>query len=647
MSQKEEKKERKVTGEKKVKEEEKGQKKEFQFQAEMSQLLQLITHSLYTHREIFLRELISNASDALNKLHFASLTDEKVLGSDGELKIDIKLDEDKKTFSISDNGLGMSHDELVSDIGTIASSGTINFIEKMTGDSKRDLELIGQFGVGFYAVFMIADEVTVDSRSYQSEEGFRWISKGTGSYTIEPIKMEKRGTTISFKFKKESEDFASKWKIESIIKKYSDFVSFPIDLNGEKINQSTALWTKPKDEVKDDEYKEFFKYIANSTLEPKSWMHLSVEAPVQFKSILFIPEEADRHLMTSGDLDTRLHLYVKRVFIQNDCKELIPQWLRFVKGVVDSEDLDLNISREVTQKSAVMDKINKYLVRKLLGEFKDWAKKEKKKYEKFWTDFGYFIKEGIHLDFANREKLIELYRCHSSFDPEKLTSLKEYVDRMGTDQTEIYFVFGRNRVTIENSPNLEYFKKNEIEVLYLYDEIDDFIMPSIGTYKEKNLVGIDKADLKLEDDKSKKDEEEKGKINKTAKKKLLGYFKDILGDRVEDVVESQRLVDSACTLVSPKDAMNPNMERMMKMMDKNFKNSKRLMEVNIQNPLIQHLSAIQQKFPQDPLLKECIEQLYEGACLLEGTLEDPSSMVPRNTSIMEKATELYYKSIES
>ncbi len=622
---------------------EKGKKQEYEFQAEMSQLLNLITHSLYTHREIFLRELISNASDALNKLHFLSLTDEKVLGENGELKIDIKLDEEEKLFTIEDNGIGMTEEELINNIGTIASSGTGKFFSKLTGDSKKDLELIGQFGVGFYAVFMVADEVTVDTRSYKSDEGFRWVSSGTGSYTIEPIEKSERGTTISFKFKKEAEEFATKWRIESTIKKYSDFVSFPISLNEEKANQSTALWARPKNEVKDEEYVEFFKYIANSTEEPMSHMHLSVEAPVQFKAIMYIPKSADKFLF-SQDLDTKIHLYVKRIFIQNDCKELIPQWLRFVKGIVDSEDLDLNISREVTQKNVVMEKINKYLVRKLLGEFKDWAEKDVEKYDGFWNDFGSFIKEGIHMDFANKEKLVELYRCSSSFDPDKLTSLKSYVERMGTDQEEIYYVFGKDQEGIENSPNIEYFKKNNIEVLYLYNDIDDFIMPSIGTYQEKTLVGIDKADLKLNKEKGNDKEET---LSKSAKKKILGYFKDILGDRVEDVIESERLVDSACTLVSPKEGMNANMERMMKMMDQNFKAGKKVMEVNLQNALIQNLSKIQEKFPQDVLLKECIEQLYEGACLLEGSLESPSKMVPRSTSIMEKAADFYIKSLET
>lgn len=622
------------------------EKQEYQFQAEMSHLLHLITHSLYTHREIFLRELISNAADALNKLHFLSLTDQTVLKEDAELKIDIKLDEDKKTFAITDNGIGMTHDELIENIGTIASSGTGKFFSKLTGDNKKDLELIGQFGVGFYAVFMVADEVTLDTRSYKSDQGYRWTSSGTGSYTIEPIDMPKRGTTVAFTFKKEAEEFASKWRLESTIKKYSDFVSYPISLNEEKTNKSTAIWARPKNEVTEEEYNEFFKYIANTTEDPMSCMHLSVEAPVQFKAIMYIPKQPDKFQFTQ-DLDTRIHLYVKRVFIQNDCKELIPQWLRFVKGIVDSEDLNLNISREVTQKNVIMEKINKYLVRKLIGEFTDWAEKDREKYNTFWKNFGTFIKEGIHMDFANREKLIELYRCYSSYDPEKLTSLKEYTERMGPDQDEIYYVYGRDRESIENSPNIEYFRKNNIEVLYLYDEVDDFIMPSIGQYREKNLVGVDKADLNLKKDQEKDKKEEEGEaLSETAKKKLLGYFKDILGDRVEDVIESKRLVDSACTLVSPKDGMNANMERMMKMMDENFKGGKRVMEINLDNPLIKTLSKIQEKYPQDKLLRDCIEQLYEGASLLDGTLESPSKMVPRSTSIMEKAAELYFKSIE-
>ncbi|MCP4296250.1 MAG: molecular chaperone HtpG [Proteobacteria bacterium] len=627
---------------KKEKVEEKATKvEEFQFQAEMSQLLHLITHSLYSHREIFLRELISNASDALNKIHFASLTDDKVLGDDAELKIDLTLDEKKKSLTIRDNGIGMSHDELISNIGTIASSGTSKFVEQLTGDKDKDIELIGRFGVGFYAVFMVADEVTIETRSYKEKKGYRWISDGTGSYTIEEIKLKKRGTSISFAFKKDADEFGQKWKLESTIKKYSDFVSFPITLNDESANKSTAIWAQEKKKIKKKEYNDFFKYISHGQVDPMAWQHLKVEAPVQFKAIMYIPAEPEKELFTQN-LDPKMHLYVKRVFIQDDCKDLVPQWLRFVQGVVDSEDLDLNVSRESTQVSPVMEKISKYLVRKILGQLKGWTTKSPEKYENFWKKFGNFLKEGIHADFANKEKLTELYRAESSLEADKLVSLAEYVERMGSDQDEIYYVYGKNRVAIEQSPNLEYFRKNKIEVLYLYEEIDDFIMPSMGPYKEKQIVGIDKADLKLND----KDQETKDIMEEGLKKDLLGSFKEVLGERIEGVIESQRLVDSACTLVSPKDGMNANMERMMKMMDKNFQGGKRVMEINLNNSLIKHLADIQKKKAEDPLLKDCIEQLYEGACLLEGSLEDPTNMVPRSSTIMEKATELYLKSME-
>ncbi|MDH5559352.1 MAG: molecular chaperone HtpG [Deltaproteobacteria bacterium] len=620
----------------------KNEVEEFQFQAEMSQLLHLITHSLYSHREIFLRELISNASDALNKIHFSSLTNDKILGDDPELKIQIQFDEKKKTFSITDNGIGMTHDELIKNIGTIASSGTSEFIKQITGDKNKDMELIGKFGVGFYSVFMVADEVSVESRSFDDKKAYKWTSAGTGSFSIEPIEKDKRGTTISFKFNKDSQEFASKFKIESIIKKYSDFVSFPIELNEEITNKSTALWARDKKEIKKEDYIEFYKYISNAYDEPLSWQHFNVEAPVQFKSILFIPKEPDRQLFNQN-LDTKIMLYVKRVFIQNDCKDLLPQWLRFVHGVVDSEDLSLNVSRETTQKSPVMDKISKYLVKKLIAEFQKWAEKDQDKYASFWKEFGNFIKEGIHTDFSNKDKLIELYRCYSSESPDKLISLMDYKNRMGVDQEEIYFVCGKNKDIIENSPNIEYFRKNKIEVLYLFDEIDDFIMPSIGTYQKKKLVGIDKAEIKI----SESEENKKDALGKADQEKLLGYIKDILGEKVEDVIESKRLVDSACTLVSPKDEMNANMEKMMKMMDKNYQGSKRVMEINSSNSLIKNLSSIQNKSPQDPLLKDCIEQLYEGARLLEGSLNDPSRLVPRTNQIMQKATDLYLKSIGS
>lgn len=618
------------------------QAEEFKFQAEMSQLLHLITHSLYSHREIFLRELISNAADALSKLHFKSLTDQNLLGDDQDLKIQIDVDEEAKTLVISDNGLGMTKEELIENLGTIAKSGTAGFVNQLTGDAKKDVELIGRFGVGFYSVFMVADEVSVLTKGYDDDQGHLWVSNGTGSFTIEPTEAQ-RGTKISFKFKEDAEEFASKWRIESIIKKYSDFVSFPITLNGETTNQSKALWARPKSEVSEEEYKEFFNYLNHGGGEPMSHLHLDAEAPVQFKALLYIPSEPAAHLFNPEERESKLNLYVKRVFIQNDCKELLPPWMRFVVGVVDSEDLSLNVSREVTQHGPVMAKINSYLTKKVLGQLKDWAEKDTEKYEAFWKHFGNYVKEGIYGDFANKEKLLELYRCATSAYPERLNGLAEYVERMKPDQESIYYVYGKNLQAIENSPNLEYFKKNEIEVLYLTEEIDEIVLAQVGAYKEKQLVTIDQSDLKLDEkDETQKEDEP---LDEGAKEQIIERFKKTLEGRVGDVIPSKRLVDSAATLVAPKDGMGANMERMMKMMDQNFEGSKRVMEINLSNPLIQNLVSLLEKAPEDGLIDDCIEQLYEGAALLEGNLEDPTKMVPRANRLMSLAAQLHLKSL--
>ena len=619
---------------------------EYQFQAEMSQLLHLITHSLYSHREIFLRELISNASDALSKLHFQSLTSPNILGSDTELKIQIHLDETEKVLSIQDNGIGMTQEELIQNIGTIAKSGTAGFVNQMTGDKQKDLDLIGRFGVGFYAVFMIAEQVTVESKSFEATDnrGNRWVSAGTGSFQIEEIELAQRGTKISFKFKEDAEEFAHLQKIKEVIKKYSDFVNFPIELNGESANSAKALWARPKAEVTDEEYKEFFNYLNHGGGDPLEHLHLAAEAPVQFKSLLYIPTSPPANFFNPEDRDSKINLYVKKVFIQSDCKELLPGWMRFISGVVDSEDLTLNVSREVTQHSPVMGKINSYLTKKLLSLFASWAKKDNEKYETFYRAFANYIKEGLHTDFNNREKLLDLYRTPTSSEPNGLVSLEQYVERMQPEQSEIYFVYGKNQAAIESNPNLEYFKKNTIEVLYFYEDMDEFVLGGIGSYKEKSIVGIDKADLKLDPENPDSDEATNPSTQEE-KDHVIQIFKTILGDKVADVIPSSRLVDSPATLVAPKDSMGPQMERMMKMFDKNFAGSARVMEVNLSNPLVQSLGKIAEKSPEDPIIKDCVEQLFEGASLLEGNLEDPTLMVPRANRLMGVATELHLKAL--
>ena len=620
---------------------------EYKFQAEMSQLLHLITHSLYSHREIFLRELISNASDALSKLHYKALTSPELLKEEGELKIEIHLDEETKTLSIQDNGIGMSHEELIKNIGTIANSGTAGFVGQMTGDKQKDMELIGRFGVGFYAVFMIAEQVTVESKSALAEgnEGNRWVSEGTGTFEIEAITLEQPGTKISFKFKEDAEEFAHLQKIKDVIKKYSDFVNFPIELNGESANSSNAIWAKNKAEVTDEEYNEFFQYLGHSTGNSLEHLHMIAEAPVQFKSLLYVPESAPSNFFNPEDRDSKISLYVKKVFIQSDCKDLLPSWMRFISGVVDSEDLTLNVSREVTQNSPVMNKINNYLTKKLLALFAKWAKSDVEKYEKFYRAFSNYLKEGLHTDFSNREKLLELYRSATSKEPAGLVSLAQYVERMPEDQSEIYFVYGKSQASIETNPNLEYFQKNGIEVLYFYEDMDEFVLGGIGTYNEKPMVGIDKADLKLNKDSDDTPEGEEPK-NSEADDQVIALFKSVLGEQVGDVIASSRLVDSPATLVAPKDSMGPQMERMMKMMDKGFAGSKRVMEINLSNPLIQNLGKIVAASPEDPILKDCVEQLFEGASLLEGNLEDPTQMVPRANRLMGVAAQLHLKTLE-
>ena len=441
--------------------------------------------------------------------------------------------------------------------------------------------------------------------------------------------------------KEEAAQFATKYSLNETIKKYSDFVSFPILVNGEKVNQSRALWARNKDEVTAEEYQEFYRYLSHRYDEPLHHLPLSVEAPVQFKALLYIPSEADRNLFSAEGLDPKVQLYVKRIFIQNNCKELLPQWLRFVHGVVDSEDLPLNVSREVTQHSALMAKINQFLTKKLIGEFKTWAETDKEKYLKFWKAFGNFIKEGLHTDHANKEKLTELYRAASSVEPQGLVSLQDYVDRMQPDQTHIYYVSGKTQAAIEANPNLEWFKNKGIEVLYLYDEVDEFVLPGMGPFQEKTLTPIHEAEI----DASQEEEQKKRDLPPAKKEGLLALFKKQLGDKVEDVLESKRLVESPCTLVSAKDGMKSQMERMMKMMDPKFKGGKRVLEVNTRNPLIKSLAKIHEEKPKDTLVKEIVEELYEGAALMDGTLEDATQLVTRSQKLMTKLADLYAKTL--
>ncbi len=606
----------------------------YEYKTEMKQLLNLITHSLYTHPEVFLRELVSNSSDALNKARFKKLTDKNIIDPDAELRIKIEIDSKKQMFSIEDNGIGMTEEELVNNIGTIARSGTLEFLKNIKEEKKKlEENLIGQFGVGFYSVFMVADEVTIETRNAASDsKGYCWKSSGEGEFTIEEINKKDRGTKIFFKLKDSAKEFSEEYKIKQIISKYSNFADFPIYLKKEQINKVTAIWHKRANEIKDAELNDFYKFISNDYDDPLGHLHISMEGNVSFKSLIFIPKKAPMDLMRIQN-EKSIYLYSNKILIQEDCKDAIPDYLRFVKGVVDTTDLPLNVSREITQSSSVMGKIRSAITGRIFSLLEEWAEKKTDKYNEFYKNFGPLFKTGVNSDFSNRDKIIELLRFESSLNSKgEYTSLKSYVSGMRENQKEIYYLAGENRESLEKNPNLEYFKKNSIEVLLLSEPVDVFIFPSIGEYDKKKIKSIDKADIDLEP----QDKIEKPDDNLS--KSLISLFKETLGTKVQDVVPSKRLVDSAVTLVVGKDGMDSQMEKMMRMMNQHTGESKKILEVNMNNPLIKNLAKIQIAGRNDPILKKCITQLYEGVLLMDGNLSQSADFVKRMNEIMEDAT---------
>ena len=609
---------------------------EFEYQAEMKQLLHLIVHALYSHREVFLREVISNASDALNQARFRQLTDKDIVSPDAPLRISINVDSNAQTFSIADTGIGMTKEDLVARIGTIASSGTVAFLERLKDEGKPfDANMIGQFGIGFYSVFMVTDQVVIETRHADpGSKGYRWESTGENKFTVEEFPREERGTKITFKLKDDAKEFSEEYRVNEIIKKYSNFADFPIHVNGEQVNTISALWQKNRNEVTDEELEEFYKFISNDFNPTLGHLHLAIEGQVNFKAMVFVPETAPFNFMRGEDLKS-LQLYANRIFIQDDCKELLPEYLRFVAGVVDTEDLPLNVSREVTQASPVMAKIKNVLRGRILSLLEGWAKDDQEKYDKFFTNFGLLFKTGLGSDFESRDRLVDLLRFESTkTEKGKFTSLKDYVAGMQADQKEIYYVSGENRAGVELNPNLEYFKKRGIEVLFFIDPADIFNIPLLSDYDEKPIKGIESADLDLKSD----EESETDGLTENESKSLISLFKETLGDKVEDVAESKRLVDSAATLVVGASGMDRQMERMMKMMNQDIPASKKILEINPSHPLIKNLAQIHENRGDESLLKSCVLQVYEGTLLIDGNMESPTEFVARMTEIMEHAT---------
>jgi len=616
---------------------ESGPAQEFEYQAEMQHLLHLIVNSLYTHPEVFLRELISNASDALNKIHFRQLTDPDVLDPGAALEIRIRVDPKEQTFEIEDTGIGMTREELIGRIGTVASSGTMEFVKQLReGDrAPDDADWIGKFGVGFYSVFMVTDEVTIETRHADPDsKGYRWRSSGQSKFTIEETNRQARGTKISFKLKDDAQEFAYDYKIRTIIEKYSNFVDFPILVGEDKVNTVSALWHRKKDEVTDEERNEFYKFVSNDSEDPMGYLQLSMEGLFNFRALIFIPAKAPPDFFREA-FEKSVHLYSNRVFIQDDCRQLLPEYLRFVRGVVDTEDLPLNVSREVTQSSPVMGKIRNALTDKILGLLEGWAKDETEKYESFHQSFGSTLKTGLNSDPKHRERIVELLRFESSkTEPGKATSLRQYVEGLQDEQEEIYYLMGENRETAERDPKLEYFRKKGLEVLFLLDPVDVFIIRSLEEYDGKPVKTVEKADLELKPD----EEAREGALSDDEAEALLAFVKEILGDRVEDVRQSRRLVDSAATLVVGEGGLDTRAEQVLKMMNAEFKGSKKILELNTAHPLIRNLHRIHHASPGDEVVAQCVWQTFEGALLMEGNLGSEADFVTRMTDIMVRAT---------
>ncbi len=624
--------------------------KKYEFKAEVKKLLDILVHSLYTSREIFLRELISNASDALDKLRFESNRGTAIADNDLPLEIKIEFDDKKKTLTITDTGIGMTRDELITNIGTIAKSGTEEFVRLMA-EAKGDVSnIIGKFGVGFYSVFMVAKEVVIKSKSYRADEpAIEWHSDGLGDYEITELSNgTKRGTQIEIHLKEDAEEFVQKWKLEGAIKKHSNFITFPIYLENEKINTVTAIWREPKSSVKKEQYNEFYKFLSYDTEEPADVIHKSVDAPIQFNVLLFIPKKSNEFFWYDKE-NYGLDLYVRRVLIQHKNKDLLPEYMSFVKGVVDSEDLPLNISRETLQENAVFTKIASSVTSNVLSYLQEKANNDKEAYASFWREHGKIFKLG-YSDFANHDKYLELLRFNSSAsaDSKELCSFGEYASRMKEGQKEIYYIFGNNREALQSDPHMEIFKNKGLEVFFLYDPIDEFVIQSIRKYKEFDIKSVDSVDMKKLNDlknveETKKEETPLEKSDEKHFSSLLASMKKILGDRVEDVVKSTRLVDSPSCLVSKDDSMSASMKKILKMSKQDVSLDKKVLEINSDHKLIRNLIKVYKTDASDKFIDDVTEQLFESALLQEGSLEDPHKLIKRLNQTLEQASDWYTK----
>lgn len=601
------------------------------FKAEVRQLLDLVVHSLYSHKEIFLRELISNASDAIDRARFEALSDKKIQRPDEEWKIWLQTDKDKGILKVSDNGIGMTMEDVEKNIGTIANSGTGNFLKRIKDGESVSPEFIGQFGVGFYSAFMVAEKVEILTRRAGGDEtAVYWVSDGTGRYTIEEAEKEDAGTEITLHLREDMRHFLEPWEIKRVVREYSDYIAFPIvmdvprkeegkeTIEKEILNSRKALWKKSKNDVAEDEYKAFYHHIAHDTTDPLETIHYVAEGATEFYALLFIPRAAPFDLFLREGR-RGINLYVKNVFITDDCKELVPEYLRFIRGVVDSSDLPLNISREMIQDNALVSKIRKSIVSKILAVLKEMMDKRLDDYRLFYKEFGKVMKEGIYGDFENRDKLKDLLLFYSSKTEEGYpVSLRDYVERMPDGQKEIYYITGESIDVVAEAPHLEAFKARGFEVIFFTDPIDEWAVHSIDEYDGRKLKAVDRGDIDLDDigDDQQKEESE-GKDGSLDG--LIKHISEELQDTVKEVRLSRRLTESACCLVADAQGMNPNMERILRAMNQEAPASKRILELNAAHPVIQRMRELYEKDRKNQKLSDAIELLYEQALITEGS----------------------------
>jgi molecular chaperone HtpG len=616
-----------------------------QFKTELKQILHIIVHSLYSHKDIFLRELISNASDAIDTIRFQSLTKPELAEGDSDWKIKIIPDPEHGTLTVSDNGVGMSKDAIVENLGTIAKSGTQAFLASLKqADVQQRPELIGQFGVGFYSSFMVADRVTVVSRMAGNKaDGVKWESDGQGEFTVATVEKESRGTDVILHLRAEDKEFLDEWRIRQLVKKHSDFVEHAIVLEVEReddnkqkkrveetLNSRKAIWLRPKMEISTEEYNEFYKHISHDTAEPAKTIHYTAEGAIEFRALLYLPKHKPFELVWGGDSKKGLHLYIQRVFIMDDCEALLPLYLRFVKGVVDSPDLPLNVSREMLQQSAPLEKIKSNLVNKILNTLDDMKRKEYDAYVAFFEELGIFLKEGVGHDWSNREKLADLLLFESTkTEPGKFTYLSKYLEEMPSDQAEIYYLIGENRELIEHSPHLEAFKAKGQEVLLLTDPIDEFVVQALPEYKGKKLKGVDRGTSG------------DGVVDEELKKRfqpLLDFMKQTLND-VKDVRLSQRLKESAACLVVEDGEMGAHLERLMQRLNRgqDVPVSKRVLEVNASHPAVAAIQDLFSRDAHDPRIDAYCRLLYEQAVIAEGSkVRDPVAFAQRVNELLAR-----------